>query len=188
MTKLNLKTSKGDTLIEVLFAFAILGALIGLAFTGIISAHKTAVSALQRTQALETAQYQAEGLKMYRASLPWDDNQGTPSFLGTVLSSGSEQPFCMATTSGATTNWKVQSGDLSPCWSTSINKALNSLPAPPAGDKVEIKAKCIQGIAQTVLPSCANANAMQATITVSWTDTSGVQSSVKNVVVVTRSQ
>lgn len=95
---------KGDTLIEVLFAFAILSAVIGTAFSGAMGSYKSAVVAQQRTQAQLLAQYQADGLLTYRNSLAWDwdSTSGLPSFLNGDPNSNSLIPvaniqkgFCM---------------------------------------------------------------------------------------------
>lgn len=61
----------GDTLIEVLFAFAILSLVISVMFSGALSSYKSAVTAQERTQALFLAQYQADALRTYRDSLDW---------------------------------------------------------------------------------------------------------------------
>jgi hypothetical protein len=96
----------GDTLIEVIFGFAILGTIIGIAFTGVINAHRSAVAAQERTQATFFAQYQAEALKNYRDSLGWEDKANGNTFLdGAALGSALPEirtlyldagnPFCM---------------------------------------------------------------------------------------------
>ena len=66
----------GDTLIEVLFAFAILSLVISVMFSGAMSSYKSALTAQDRTVALFVAQYQADGLKAYRDSLGWDNASG----------------------------------------------------------------------------------------------------------------
>jgi len=72
----------GDTLIEVLFAFTILSAVISVAFGGALSSYKSAQTAQNRTQALFLAQYQADALKTYRDSLAWDGSENSlASFL-----------------------------------------------------------------------------------------------------------
>ena len=79
---IHLRKPAGDTLIEVIFAFAILGTIIGFAYGGAIGAHKNSVLALQRTQALEVSQYQKEATGAYRDSLPWNNEGGVfPSFV-----------------------------------------------------------------------------------------------------------
>ena len=71
----------GDTLIEVLFAFAILSTVIGTAFSGAMGSYKSAQVAQQRSQAQLLAQYQADGLLTYRNSLAWDSASNLPNFL-----------------------------------------------------------------------------------------------------------
>jgi Tfp pilus assembly protein PilV len=75
------KVKRGDTLIEVMLAFAILSAVIGTAFSGAMGSYRSGITAQNRTQALFLAQYQADGLKTYRDSLDWDKGGGLPSFL-----------------------------------------------------------------------------------------------------------
>lgn len=111
----------GDTLIEVLFAFTILSAVISVAFGGALSSYKSAQTAQNRTQALFLAQYQADALKTYRDSLAWDGTENAlASFLdgptvadnltamrGYILSPFS--PFCMEAVNSPTDRWwKVQ--------------------------------------------------------------------------------
>jgi Tfp pilus assembly protein PilV len=72
---------KGDTLIEVLFAFVILSAVISVAFGGAMSSYRSALTAQNRSQALFLAQYQADALKTYRDSLDWDNGGQNVSFL-----------------------------------------------------------------------------------------------------------
>lgn len=66
----------GDTLIEVLFAFAILSLVISVMFSGATSSYRSAINAQDRTAASFAAQYQAEGLLAYRRSLAWDAASG----------------------------------------------------------------------------------------------------------------
>ena len=88
----------GDTLIEVLFAFAILSTVIGTAFSGAMGSYKSAQVAQQRSQAQLLAQYQADGLLTYRNSLAWDSASNLPNFLdggsGLTAVSGFAS-FCM---------------------------------------------------------------------------------------------
>ena len=72
---------KGDTLIEVLFAFAILSSVMAIAFNASIASFKSAQSASRRSQATFLAQYQADALKTYRDSLDWNNELGNNSFL-----------------------------------------------------------------------------------------------------------
>ena len=101
----------GDTLVEVMLAFAILSAVISVAFSGAMGSYRSALTAQNRTQALFLAQYQADGLKTYRDSLDWDNGGGLPSFLdGQTATLGAGLPtlgnfqqqgtsFCMKTES-----------------------------------------------------------------------------------------
>ncbi len=105
-------TRRGDTLIEVMFAFAILSAIIAVSFSGAMNSYKSSLSAQNHTQASFVAQYQADALKTYRDSLEWNDS-GAPSFLtGNVglpvmsdyIAFG--MPFCMQYQT-LTNSWKV---------------------------------------------------------------------------------
>ena len=118
----------GDTLIEVLFAFTILSAVISVAFSGAMSSYKSAQTAQNRTQALFLAQYQADALKTYRDSLAWDNTEGQVyCFLNTsgtsctadasltamsghlpVAPATQGTPFCMEENTTPTRYWKVQ--------------------------------------------------------------------------------
>ena len=111
----------GDTLVEVMLAFAILSAVISVAFSGAMGSYRSALTAQNRTQALFLAQYQADGLKTYRDSLDWDNGGGLPSFLdGTINNLGSgilgvrnlgtnQNIFCMKTSKPVSqlTQWQI---------------------------------------------------------------------------------
>ena len=106
----------GDTLIEVLFAFAILSLVISVMFSGAMSSYKSAQAAQDRSVALFVAQYQADGLKTYRESLAWDVNSGqvytfldgnngaTSGGLTKIRDAG---VFCMDIPTSASNTWKV---------------------------------------------------------------------------------
>jgi len=79
---------RGDTLIEVLFAFAILSLVVSTAFSGSLSAYKSSLAAQNQTQANFVAQYQAEALKTYRDALEWND-PNFPNFLAGYSKEGS---------------------------------------------------------------------------------------------------
>lgn len=124
--KLQSKHKPGDTLIEVLFAFVILSAVISVAFGGAMASYRSALTAQNRTQALFLAQYQADALKTYRDSLDWDSGGDNVSFLdgvpnnflnGNSISNinavrqydSSDQKFCMESSkpAGELTRWKI---------------------------------------------------------------------------------
>ncbi len=116
-------TRRGDTLIEVMFAFAILSAIIAVSFSGAMNSYKASLSAQNETQASFVAQYQADALKAYRDSLEWNYAEA-PSFLtgystsspplpamGSYITTTPPTPFCMQyQPSGA--SWKVIKADL----------------------------------------------------------------------------
>jgi len=106
----------GDTLIEVLFAFTILSAIISVSFGGALSSYKSAQTAQNRTQALFLAQYQADALKTYRDSLAWDStenalasflNAGSVNLTAMSTKASSGDPFCMEANTTPTRYWKV---------------------------------------------------------------------------------
>lgn len=128
--KLLSRHNAGDTLIEVLFAFVILSAVISVAFGGAMASYRSALTAQNRTQALFLAQYQADALKTYRDSLDWDSGGDNVSFLdgvpnnflnGNSISNinavrqydspddSSDQKFCMESSkpAGELTRWKI---------------------------------------------------------------------------------
>lgn len=135
-------TRPGDTLIEVLFAFAILATIAAFTFTAAIQGYKNAVQAQNQTQANFLAQYQADALKTYRDSLEWN-NTATQSFLGGFNSPGLPQlpamsgfinpvrPFCMRGTlpgGAGPIRWEVVD-NTSTCNSNIASQAPN-LPNP----------------------------------------------------------
>ena len=68
-----MKLRRGDTLIEVVFALAILATLLTVLTTSAISSWRTSRLAGERTQASAYVQEQVEALKAYRASRDWGD-------------------------------------------------------------------------------------------------------------------
>ena len=160
-----LANRSGDTLIEVIFAFAILGMIIGLSFTGVIGGRRSAVAAQERTQATFLAQYQAEALKAYRNSLDWDSVSagGGDSFLdgsavGSVLPKiktvylTPNVPFCMQQPS-STTKWAVVNVDTcntDPMYATLVQDGSNN--------RVTIRLTSI------------NTDTISATVNIHWLD------------------
>lgn len=185
---MNLKP-RGDTLIEVLFAFAILSLVISTAFSGSMSAYKSSLAAQNQTQANFVAQYQAEALKTYRDALEWD-SAIYPSFLtGFVPASGNSLPaltsylnqsnkiFCMFLENpnfGKDTTekvyWRVEENP------ATCNNTIRTLLAPELGNnsRIEITLKT----ADIKTPNQVTAN-----IKVIWTprNSSKEQSVVNNV-------
>ena len=185
----------GDTLIEVMFAFVILGSIISFAYTGVIQARRSALDAQQRTQATFIAQYQKNALNAYRSSLPWNVDGGSPNFLVGGGSNPTSAPvsasglgFCMdLDTRGApaVSKW-ILKAETDPAANCTI----------PAGElyggsgkkKITFAPYNAQGVTPTncnpaSLPLCSS---LQATIVVSWQSTSGIENSVTNTVVLTQ--
>lgn len=179
------KKPAGDTLIEVIFAFAILGTIIGFAYTGAINAHKNAVNAEQRTQALEVAQYQKEALTAYRDSLPWDSQGGTvlPSFVDGQSNNSAIDfvlAYCLknATSSTGVLQWQMIAVNTG----SNCNDLASELPNPSTGNKVQIQfsAGSPSGCTAT---TCDTIN---AEVRVAWTDPFNKEQQIKNIVTLTR--
>jgi len=182
---------RGDTLIEVIFAFAILGALIGFAYTGVINGRRSAVDARMRTQALEIAQYQAEAITMYRNSLHWDGTEGTPSFLDGFAGAPGfgvpaqpamkglipSTPFCMNFSDYIKNHWTIE---------TDINKCNSDLAPfleqPVAKNKVQITMSYIDPLSPSISTSTLPTNSIRAEIVVNWVSPFGIDENVKNIV------
>lgn len=186
----NLKdtVNAGDTLIEVIFAFAILSTIIGFAFTGAIQARKTAIAAQQRTQAVFIAQQQTESLKAYRDSLPWgDDPLEIPNFInggnGSAVIDSSEK-YCMRKVDNSPSpppiirQWLLVTNNDSnnPCPNTSLQ-------ALPSREVIQIQFACISPTSSTQFAEC---EILRATVEVKWLDPYGRESSVINLVNLTK--
>ncbi len=199
----NSKKPAGDTLIEVIFAFAILGTIIGFAFTGVVQGRKSAVAAQQRSQALLIAQAQASAMVSYRSALPWDEAGGIPSFKGgqtngsaklELVSSG--KVYCVLSTSQSAptpsgyTTWALLEQN-SPNNTTLCNNLANPLTvSDPANNKVirVIFEGFGSGDPNGTCSVVAVCDAIRAEIGVFWTDPYGQLSSVKNFVILTKSE
>lgn len=175
---------RGDTLIEVLFAFAILATIVGFSFTGALANYKTALAAQNRTQATFVAQYQADGLKTYRDSIDWDSSNGLPSFLGGNASPKLEKitdlipntSFCMGTVTqpNGIKFWVVQKTNCG-----SIAQALA-----PNLDQPDVSIKIADDSSAT-----PNPNRKIATVIVSWQPrNSSIREQVTNTLLLTKEQ
>ncbi len=69
--RLNIKNRRGDTLIEVVFALAILATILTVVTSGAITAWRTSRAAGERAQASALANEQAEALRAYRNGIDW---------------------------------------------------------------------------------------------------------------------
>lgn len=185
------RIKKGDTLVEVLFAFAILATIIGFSFTGALASYKSALAAQNRTQATFVAQYQADGLKTYRDSLEWDGSAGLPSFIDGFTSAfwvlpkmqqdfvDSNRDFCMQNTDylgGGNRYWLVQSN------AVSCNNIASQLA--PNLDSPEIRIQLDNDTSATPDP-----DRRVATIIVSWLPrNTSVREQVTNTIILTRQE
>ena len=180
----------GDTLIEVLFAFTILSAVISVAFGGALSSYKSAQTAQNRTQALFLAQYQADALKTYRDSLGWDNTEG--------------QSYCFLDTSGtactAGTNLTAMSAYATTPFDSFCMVLVTPL-VPPAIRywKVEPTTSTCTTTAQTLAPNLNSPtmqitlgaitnNSIKATVTVSYkaANKSTITEKVTNTILLTK--
>lgn len=180
----------GDTLIEVMIAFAILSSVIGISFSGAMAGYKSTLAAQDRTQATLLAQYQADGLKTYRDSLEWDDETGgLPSFLNgssgvggvlpAMIDSNNNQNFCMVVSD--TANWEVQSNADSPT-------GLCSLQASALAPNMEALTTRID-LPIRFDPSGEVAAEQTATVTVSWLPrNSSTREAVVNTLILTKTR
>jgi len=180
---------KGDTLIEVLFAFVILSSIISIAFSGALSSYKTAISAQNRTQALFLAQYQADALKTYRDSLDWNNSNGQQSFInGGVSGVGTDliglstngyttdqnRIFCMkknTQASPAKSFWSIDSNTSNSC--NSLAKSL----APNLQNPT---------LSITISSSDSFATTSTATITVTWQSANNQTENVTNRIILSK--
>ncbi|MCX6805811.1 MAG: hypothetical protein NT114_03935 [Patescibacteria group bacterium] len=182
----------GDTLIEVMFAFVILGSIISFAYTGVIQARRSALDAQQRTQATFIAQYQKNALNAYRSGLPWNGEGGNPNFLvggggGTTGVNGTDT-FCMKLDPSATpavSNW-ILKAETDPA--TNCTVPAGELYGGSGKKKITFAPYNAQGVTPT---NCNPTNlqlcsTLQATIVVTWKSTSGIENSVTNTVVLTQ--
>jgi len=136
----------GDTLVEVMLAFAILSAVISVAFSGAMGSYRSALTAQNRTQALFLAQYQADGLKTYRDSLDWDNGGGLPSFLnGKTPTLGDDK--LTAIKDGATGNYL---GNF--CMSTAATPPPQSI----LYWKINTDVSACNGLAKSLAPNLIN--------------------------------
>lgn len=175
----------GDTLIEVLFAFTILSAVISVAFGGALSSYKSAQTAQNRTQALFLAQYQADALKTYRDSLAWNSSENSlASFLdgptaidnltamrGYTLSPFS--PFCMEPVNTPVDRWwKVQTS------TANCNDSARALAPNLNSPTVQITLSAID----------ATNESTKATVTVSYkaANNSAITEKVTNTILLTK--
>ena len=178
----------GDTLIEVLFAFTILSAVISVAFGGALSSYKSAQTAQNRTQALFLAQYQADALKTYRDSLGWDSTENSlASFLNAgagstdltamsttylpVAPATQGTPFCMVP-AGDVMYWKVQEATIANTCTTTAQTLAPNLNSPTM---------------QITLGAITN-NSIKATVTVSYkaANKSTITEKVTNTILLTK--
>lgn len=180
---------KGDTLIEVLFAFVILSSIISIAFSGALSSYKTAISAQNRTQALFLAQYQADALKTYRDSLDWNNSNGQQSFINGGVSGVGTDLIGLSTNGYTTDQNKIfcmkkntQASPAKSFWSidTNTSNSCNSL-AKSLAPNLQNPTLSI-----TISSSDSFATTSTATITVTWQSANNQTENVTNRIILSK--
>jgi Tfp pilus assembly protein PilV len=162
----------GDTLIEVMFAFAVLATIASVSFSGALSAYKASVSAQWRTEASFVAQYESDALLTYRKSLDWD------TFINNSLFSNSSTNFCVVSVAAAPSlNYWQPTTDPNLC--NGIKKLLANVNKPDVS--ININKQSTTGSATTF-------DKALATITVSWVNKNGQNESVKDIILLTKEQ
>jgi len=116
----NWNNSRGDTLVEVTFALAILGAVLIGSTVVTTSAFRTGQTAKERTEVASVAQGQVEALRSFRDNHTWAEFRvGTVNFLGIdnapaagcTLNSPGQRCFHMVlATAAGVTQWVPQPG------------------------------------------------------------------------------
>ncbi|MEI8072606.1 MAG: hypothetical protein WCH00_00725 [Candidatus Saccharibacteria bacterium] len=181
----------GDTLVEVVFAFALLGVIIGSAYSGVIQAHRLAVSAQQRTQATLIASYESNALQAYRQGQPWNSSGGSPNFMNYPLTVSTNDSFCVLVQKDSQTQKNVFK-------MIKIDNANNCdnlapyLKAPSVNKAVTIKFskyKVVQPLGSD-FPGCTGTStpitdclSIKADVVISWIDPYGSIQSVKKIVI-----
>lgn len=184
----NLQGQRGDTLIEVIFAFAILATIIGFAYSGVISARRSALASQERTQALQYAQYQTEALKAYRASLPWDSST-TTNFLGggsgsSDIKFGTNDIYCMVNNRNDALGkefWNLVVSNAG----ADCNSSTLQLQPQPGSQITTIKFQRIENLSTTTT-TATSTDTLQANVSINWLDRNGQNQSVQNTVILTK--
>ena len=180
----------GDTLVEVVFAFALLGVIIGSAYSGVIQAHRLAVSAQQRTQATLIASYESNALQAYRQGQPWNSSGGSPNFMNYPLTVSTNDSFCVLVQKNSQTQnvFKMIKID-------NANNCDNLAPylkAPSVNKAVTIKFSKYKVVksSDSVVPDCTDLStpitdclSIKADVVISWIDPYGSIQSVKKIVI-----
>lgn len=163
----------GDTLIEVMFAFAVLSTIASVTFAGALSSYKSSIGAQWRTKATFAAQYQAEALLAYRRSLSWDVFLNGSNLNASVgkIPSGS---FCMKINPTNSNNLSYWTIDSSTC-NTVASNLMDGVPS----SKISIDIN---------QPDPNDNSKRIANIVVSWQNKNGQEETVKNILLLTKEQ
>lgn len=113
-----MRKQAGMTLVEIMFAFAIIATVLTLAYAASLNAWRVATTSNQRTQAQYLVQQSLEAIKAYRGSADWED------FIDAMVADGSGFHLVLqdkngndiansfaCTSSQAPCNYKVKGGN-----------------------------------------------------------------------------
>lgn len=164
----------GDTLIEVMFAFAVLSTIASVTFAGALSSYKSSIGAQWRTEATFVAQYQAEALLAFRRSLSWDVFLGGSNLNSGAVGQLPPGSFCMKNTPASGTSLSYWSIDTGTC--SDLSKSLmKNIP----NSKISI---------DVTQPDPNDNSKRIANIIVSWQNKNGQEETVKNILLLTKEQ
>lgn len=191
-----MQTRRGMTLIEIMFAFAILTTILMVAYTSALNAYRSAVVSNQRTQAQGLAQQQIEQLKALRGqSSPhfnWYTNLGgANNFLQQVIGGPQPSPFvvvpCDVSSPGSCGAWEVMT-DAVPRPAPAAGSAIG------ANDATDFKVamvvtECYGATGKLTFCPPGDLNTVQSVgvqISVSWLSATGIPSSLTENTILTK--
>ncbi|QQS27070.1 prepilin-type N-terminal cleavage/methylation domain-containing protein [bacterium] len=193
------RTSHGMTLIEIIFALAIVGTLLTLSYAAALGAWRNATAANQRTQAQYMIQQTMEALKAYRESddFDWGAFRDEVNLAGALMYIGLQQADGSITTNNfscqpapippATCKFELQSGVAT---ITPVGSNVNVASSTPF--TVEIKPiryfteNTLDGTEITAPPSLPNnTTAITFLVTARWDDANGIASNAAASTIIT---
>lgn len=176
--KFKCRSKRGDTLIEVIFALAIIGFIIMVAIQGALSANRAAADAQLRTQGQLYATSQIEAIRVYSNALFWSDNSipgGSPNLINTELNNRFSMPVGVL----AGSIFVCPSGP-PPLQSSEFHAEIY-----PATNNIDLvlgselfEGYTIKNVANLTKCSDYNNDSVQITTTVSWRNRSNVEEHV----------
>lgn len=114
---MGIRNQRGDTLVEVLLAIAVLASVIGIAYGTTTRAQRGSQLAQERAEAMTHAQTQAERLRRIRDSINGDDQPNRfIAFFGTNLNPiTAPNGFCLPNVSPIPVGTDIVAGDNAAC-------------------------------------------------------------------------